>query len=93
MLRLRDSPDGLRTKSLRFYYGTPTDATRGAGTPTAWGFVTLQPGVLSPYSLAFCQRSRPAVGSRRYEPDRPPVFSHKAMSPSTIDRSADLHMS
>src|SRR5215207_5379966 len=37
-----------------------------------------------------CATSR---GFRRKVPERPPVFSHRASSPITIDRSADLHMS
>jgi len=31
--------------------------------------------------------------SRVYVPDLPPDFSHRANSPMTIARSADLHMS
>ena len=34
-----------------------------------------------------------APPGRRQWPDRPPVFSHRAISPMTIDRSPDLHMS
>jgi len=34
-----------------------------------------------------------STGSRRNVPERPPVFSHRAMSPMVIVRSADLHMS
>lgn len=34
-----------------------------------------------------------SVAARRYVPERPPVFSQSVMSPSTISRSADLHMS
>ena len=30
---------------------------------------------------------------RRYDPERPPVFSHRATSPITIERSTALHMS
>ena len=84
LLRGETSVTGRR-RLLRFYYGTTALCTP---------IVTLGDEVHMGDRAG--QRPRSSSGSlltRRYGPDRPPVFSHSAMSPIVIERSADLHMS
>ena len=80
--RMPSMSDSVRT--LRLYYEPRTTATASANYckhPLA-------------ATAAYSPRSRsPSRGPRRYVPDRPPVFSHRATSPITMDRSTDLHMS
>ncbi len=66
------------------------------GGPGARNGTRAKPGPLGPAVPTGDYRSKVTSSSavlRRHCPERPPVFSHKASSPTLISRSTDLHMS